>query len=528
MNLPLIIQRDGTIYFYKENNENNREDNISNYLKEKTIQIEHSDKLEIYEIKDFSIISLILNNSNCVDEFIKYLKTYSFNEVPTELTNRIKEIKDSMKIVSLELSATEIIIKIMKGELPFLETDKKLKINKKDNFYTYPRENNSKLIDYLAKRKVSMILPKVNTNENIDIQFKNDIDFKLRYYQEQAFEKLKNENKGLAVMPVASGKMYVALSLIEYIKKRTIIFCEGKDNCFRWKELLIKFLNISKEDISICVDNSYNYKIGKINIYSYDILRKSNNNLIFQSLYDNDWGVIIYDNANEVVTNKSVDLLYLKAEYKYAFDSTLDRGDGKEQNLFYLFEGVKYYITSKELVNKLFQKRLQSYKVDLRGMPISKDSFIKKVSDKINKKSLVIVAHEEEDIERISRYLEIESLYNKTNNENGERVKLTELFNSKKINRLCISSNLIEKYNITNIDVMISAGYRGSKKIEEDFKIGTLIGTESQLKQRKIVEMFYLIKNEEEYKRVSKKEKKLKPYGIILNELNVSKYIGDK
>lgn len=528
MGLPLVIQKDGTIYFYKGMIEKDKEINISKYLKETAIQIEYLDRIEVYKIEDFSIISFILNNQD-IDDFIKYLENYSYNKIDNQLVKHIRTIENTMKIVSLELGKTEIIIRVLKGDFSFLETDRKLKgkiqKNNKEAFYTYPREGNNKLIDYLANKKVSMTLPNENAKEEISIHFNKP--YILRYYQEQALNILKNTNKGLIVMPVASGKTYVATSLIEYLNKRTLIFCEGKDNCLNWKKFLLESLSISEEDISVCVDSSCDFKLGKINILSYDYVRKDQTNSRFEELYNNIWGVIIYDDSHKVVTDKAVDLLYLKSEYKYAFASTLNRSDGKEESLLYLFGGIKYYVSSKELVNNLFLKKIECYRVDLRNNDISEYDFLKKISYKNKEKSLVIVAYYEKDIEEISQILNINSLYNKTNIQNNNRLNLIEKFNNRKINRLCISVNFAEKYSVTNIDIMISAGYRGGKGIEEEFKIGTLISTKEKLDKITTVQMFYLIDSDSDYSKVNKKEKIFKSYGFIFNKLDINRYIGE-
>ncbi|MEA4827855.1 MAG: hypothetical protein VB130_14685, partial [Clostridium sp.] len=164
MSLPLVIQKNGTIYFYKNIVEEEKEKtSISKYLKETTVQLQYTDKLEVYKIEDFSIVSLILNSNEYIDEFIEYLQKYSYNEIPSSLINHIRKIEQDMKVVSLELGKTEIIIRIMKGDLSFLTLDEKIKDkikeHKKEDFYTYPREDNYKLIEYFADKKVNMRFP---------------------------------------------------------------------------------------------------------------------------------------------------------------------------------------------------------------------------------------------------------------------------------------------------------------------------------------------------------------------------------
>lgn len=527
MGLPLIIHTDGTIYFYKKMAAEEKEIEISNYLKKTTVQIHYTDKLEVYKIEDYSIVSLILMDINGIDKFISYLYELGYNEIPPALLEHIKAVQESMKVVSLTLGKAEIIIKIMKGDLSFLERDKKmgekLKHGKEQNSYTYPRKDNFKLIEYLANKNVNMTFPSIDMDGTIDFNFKEKII--PRYYQDQAFDALVNREKGLVVMPVGSGKTYVAMRLIQYFKKVTLILCENKYNCFRWKNMLLKYFNISNEDISVCVDESNVNKISKINICSYDIIRSSTDESIFQRLFDNKWGLIIYDNAHKVVTEKAADLLYLKTTYKFAFDSTLNRSDGMERSLLNLFGGITYNISSHELVNNLFQKRLDCYKVDLRKLSISKIEFIRHMLKQMKEKSILVVAFRRDDMKRIYDNTGIKVINAHTSND--ERIQLVQDFNSSKIKRLCIG-NLIEKYPITNVDAMIAAGYRGGTEIEDNFRIGTLVSTPSKLFKLTITQMFYLINNDIEKEKVRSKEIYLNNHNIFLKELSESKHLGDE
>lgn len=525
MSLPLIIHKDGTIYFYKEL-ALEEEIKISNDLKKTTLQIQYTDKLEVYKIEDYSIISLILMDINSINEFITFLCKYSYNEIPYALLEHINLIQESMKVVSLTLGKAEIIIKIMKGDLSFLEQDKKinekLKQGKERNSYTYPRKDNFKLIGYLTDKNVNMTFPSIDTDETIEFKFKEKIV--LRYYQKQAFDALANRKSGLTVMPVGSGKTYVAMKLIQYFKKVTLVLCENKYNCLRWRDMLLHYLNISNEDILVCIDESNINEIHKINIYSYDILRSNTGESIFERLLNNKWGLIIYDNAHKVVTEKAADLLYLKTTYKFAFDSTLNRSDGMELSLLNLFGGITYNISSYELVNNLFQKRLDCYKVDLKKLPISKVEFIKRLLKEINERSLLIVTFKQDDMNEICdntgiKFINAHTCY-------AERIQLVQDFNNGKVKRLCIG-NLIEKYPITNVDVMIAAGYKGATEIEDSFRIGTLVSTPSELPKIKITRMIYLIKSDSENEKVNRKESYLNKCRVFFKKLDASKYLGD-
>lgn len=525
MSLPLIIHKDGTIYFYKKFSSSN-EIEISNYLKKTTVQVQYTDKIEVYKIEDYSIASLLLMGDESKNEFIRFLNRYGYNEIPDVLMEHLEEIEKNMKVVSLTLSKAEIIIRIMKGDPSFLVEDKKIKDKLKPGsekeLYTYPRTDNFKLIERLAEKDVNITFPTIDTDATVDFNFKEEII--PRYYQTQAFYALVHRKRGLTVMPVGSGKTYVGIRLIQYFKKVTLILCENKHNCLRWKDMLLKYLDVSTNDISVCVNDSDINKISKINIYTYDIIRTTTDNSIFERLFENNWGLIIYDNAHKVVTEKAADLLYLKSTYKFALDSTLSRTDGMERSLLNLFGGITYNISSDELVSNLYQKKLECYKVDLRNSKVSKIQFTNYILKKIEGKKLLVVAYEKNDMEKIRAVSGIRVINQDTGD--TDRVHWVDDFNNGSLKRLCIGI-LIENYPITNIDVMIAAGYRGGTEIEDSFRIGTLVSTPYRLNKITKSLMFYLINSDSDNKKVRSKEKYLYKWKVSLKKLDANELLGD-
>lgn len=521
----MIIHKDGTIYFYRKFSTSD-EIKISNYLKKTTIQVQYTDEIEVYKIEDYSIASLLLMGDEYKNEFIRFLNRYSYNEIPDILMEHLEKIEKDLKVVSLTLSKAEVIIRIMKGDPSFLEEDKKIKNKLKrgseQKLYTYPRIDNFKLIERLSEKDINITFPSIDTDGTVDFNFKEDII--PRYYQTQAFDALIHRKRGLTVMPVGSGKTYVAIKLIQHFKKVTLILCENKHNCLRWKEMLLKYLDISDKDISVCISDSKKNEISKINIYTYDIIRTTTDNSIFERLFENNWGLVIYDNAHKVVTEKAADLLYLKSTYKFALDSTLSRTDRMERSLLNLFGGVTYNISSDELVNNLYQKRLECYKIDLRNSDLSKIQFIKYVLKKNKERNILVVSYKKDDMKKINASLGIKIINGDTGD--TERINWVDDFNYGRLKMLCIGK-LIDNYPITNVDIMIAAGYRGGTEIEDSFRIGTLVSTPYRLNKITKSLMYYLINFDSDEEKVERKKQYLYKWKISLETLDVNKLLGD-
>lgn len=511
MDKPIILLNNKNIYLYKKSIQEELYTYISKYLKKVSLQSSYSDELDIYILDEYSIISLILSGDEAITEFYEIMNKYSYNEIPVSIIQDIDNTKNSLRSVELELGKTEVIMKILEGDLSFLQKESFKKHVKYDNdkeTYKFPRNKSLKIIKDLAEEKVNIEFPTCSISDRINFSLKNNTT--LRYYQEEAFETLKNRNKGLMLMPISSGKNYVAIRMIDYIGKKTLILCENKSISSRWKKDLEYMLD--SKDI-ILVENE-NFKVSDITICSYDLIRR--NDQVFESLNSSEWGVILYDNAHKAVTEKAVEVLYLRSQYKFALASSLNRSDDKGLELGNLFRRSIYNITSQELLKKLYQKQLKYYKVDLKDIGYNTNQFITYILKKYPNKRVLIVSYGVTALEAITKDLNIDVITGSTNGH--EREEIIEKYNDKKINKLCIT-NLIENYRVNDVDIMIALNYRGQTEIEDDFRIGTLISTIDRLKNEQEALKFYLINDQKEKEIVEHKELYLKKYGAIEGKL---------
>lgn len=515
MKYPVIINNDLVVYFYKNMVEENESQKISAYFKEVLLQIEHTDCIEVYKIEDYSIVTILLNGKEAKCKFYDYLDRYTYNQIPLILNEKFNKFENALKIVSLEMSNTSIIIKVLEGNIDFITEDKKFKNDIKiqsKNIYCYPKDKNYYLINKLSKSEVNIVMKSYDCNEDINISFNNKIN--LRYYQEQAINSLIKNKKGLLIMPSGSGKTFVGLGVMNYFKKVTLILCENRDNCIRWKEIIMEYTDVIEDDILLCIDKKNEISLKKINIISYDLLRKEN-----IDIYKKQWGIVIYDNAHKVLTEKSIGLLYIKSEYKFAFDSTINRTDGKQASLLNIFGRLRYNININELINNRYLKILECYKLDIRKEGINKYDVIKKIINQNESKSIVVASFKNEEMKIINRNIGLKIIDSSI--DNNERITIVRNFNNGKIKSLCIGI-LISNYFITNINIMIAIGYKGKTEIEDEFRIGTLISTKKQMKNVEIGKKIFLISDEDTYKKVNSKESNLKKKGVILKEIDLN------
>lgn len=506
---PIILQENGKIVFYKSFCKTEEEIMIiSSYLKTISMQMKVDKLFEIYQLDDYSLISLVLDGNDNKNKFIKFIFDNSEYPFPKVLLDRIENIELNIKEVKLELGDGEVLLKIIRGDISFIEKlnkDNKIIDKASDNIYIFNNNNLSKVFNKLNKNNVVIRLPKCVINKFIEIA-QNKIS--MRYYQEEAFEFLKDRSSSTLIMPIFSGKNYVALNIIYYLKKKTLIFCHGKEQLERWQEQLIYVLGISGERITVC--DSKSFVDNDFILCNYEYITK--NREIIGDLIENEWGLVVYDDAHKAVTDKVIDILLIKSERKIALASSLDRNDGKEREIFSVFGEAIYNITNKELINNLYQKELEVQRINIKESQKSKEYIISKKLSEFENKRVIIAAHKVEDVESIARYLEINFLNKDIVEE--DRKEIVEKFNNNNINILCCS-NLIEKYRFMNVDVIIAAGYRGKSKIEENFRIGTLISTNNRLDKMKKVCNVYLYDDDKEEEIVNDKINYLTKWGLI-------------
>lgn len=130
MGQALVICENRKIYFYKKLCNDDDKVYISTYLKGIAIQLEYSDNLEVYEIDDYTFISIILMGKQAKNEFLDFLKKYSVFTVSKNIEDTLNILEKTLKKVSLELGEGEVLLKIISGDIEFLKD--KYKTNKKN------------------------------------------------------------------------------------------------------------------------------------------------------------------------------------------------------------------------------------------------------------------------------------------------------------------------------------------------------------------------------------------------------------
>lgn len=508
-NKPFIINNDGKIFIFPTNIDFDEDklQPLESKLRQFTTSINYNDEIHEFDFDIYSIWSLIVMGDEILDDFISFLKENSVNEFPKILDNKIKTQKENFKQVLLEEDLENIIITVLHGELESIlkkYLSKEVKYNPNKKAYISNKDNSMTITNKLLKHNVSIKLDNYLDNvESVNLDFK--CTFKLRYYQIEALNLILNNNQknGIIFMPPGSGKSYISLKLIEHFKLSTLILCDNSEEY--WKDFIeSNTINMNKNIVSIY--NSKNTLLTPITICSYQNAKDTSLNL----LKENPWGIIFFDDAHRALANEYSKTLYIKSKFKFALAATLSRSDGKGAQLYDLIGPKLYNIQWQELKFKRFYKGI-NYTI-IQSTHYDKISICEKLATNYSGKNILICSYNISEGEQISKILNIPNL-NGDGNEDTKKIRehdIIDKFINGDLNKLCIST-ILQRIQISNIDVLIAITHNKGSEREEIFRIGRAVSCAKRL-SAPYTTNFYSIVAEEEMNYFDKRLKTIKEY----------------
>lgn len=486
----LVLHGNGRIYIFPEqiNISGDELKEIEFKLKQYTTSIQYHEKVREFDFDKYSIWSLIIMGEEILDEFISFLKQCAINEFPKELSNTINNIKETFKQVLLEEDLESIILKVLKGDIDSIfkkNLKKYLSFDTKNNIYKGEKKNLEKVRDVLLKNEVNIKLDNyVEVNIDVPLEFK--CSFQLRYYEHEAIKAItENTHRGgIVFMPPGSGKSYVALSLIQIYRMPTLILCDNSQEY--WESFIKSNTNIDEDKVSVFDAGNY---IAPITISSYQKINQEK----LAKLKEIPWGMIIYDDAHRTPASTYSQTLYIKSKYKYALAATLSRSDGKEVYLYDIIGPKIYNIKWQELKWKRYYKDIKYYKVLSKS--IDSVSICRKIIEANNDKRIVICSHLLPPNNIISNELRIPNVNGSTGKQNEAR--LIDCFNEGQEDMICISK-ILQRLQVTNIDILIAISHNGSSKTEEIFRVGRAASCSEVMSEMKHATIYSIVDSKHE------------------------------
>jgi DNA excision repair protein ERCC-3 len=490
----LVVHNNRKVYVI-EALDNNYE--IERELNKFAALIKVPEGIHTYELDEYSLWSAAALGLKS-DYIINFLEVNSRHMISDSIKDYIQDKIKEFWTVKLVYSTGDIVIlhasdmrlvTILLAKVREVkakeEISDKLALEKQENLRLLIRCKDTYFLKELLLAQNIFIDESLDDLGNSDLKVTTD----LYDYQKAAVESfiLNHDGvvkgRGVISMPPGSGKTLVGLKIIEVLKVKTLVLVENKHSFESWIEAMKEHTSLGeKAEYSI----RYNELDDKVSIITYLEAQK-----ILSNMLSVQWGLIIYDDAHKLPSPKSKILAYLISKYKLALGSILKREDNN-QYIIYKAVGPKIYnLTLREMELKGIQIRVECCEVKIpqhyweevdmqHGKKFLREA---KNQNKIDVYKRLNERHRNGKIVLVSTFNDIGDKFNENIGDaiiiDGRikdprvRRELTEEFNKKNVGRLIVSE-LLEKLQLSDIDVLISLSYIGESEREEYLRIGKL------------------------------------------------------
>lgn len=215
------------------------------------------------------------------------------------------------------------------------KTDTKIKI---------PRGYIDKLKLHLEEHDLPYVIKDDRAIQQVDF---NNLEGRLRSYQEPVVNKTYESEQGVIESPCGSGKTVMGIFLLAMCGQKTLWITHTKDLLYQTVSAMENILQIPKEQIGIIGDGKKSFgkkvTVGLVqSLISYDP----------ETIRDQ-FGTVIVDEAHRVPSRTFKEIVENTAsKYRFGLTATPKRKDGLESVLFNVMGPVISRITERDLVQE--------------------------------------------------------------------------------------------------------------------------------------------------------------------------------
>ncbi len=168
---------------------------------------------------------------------------------------------------------------------------------------------------------------------------------RLRPYQEEALDAWRrNGYRGIIALPTGAGKTVVAIAGIAELGVKTLIVVYTKEQVKQWIDSLRRFTDAGAMVGSFYGDEK---RLSPITVTTYQTaFRKVN-------LFARHFALVVFDEAHHLPADKfRVIATKMPSPYRLGLSATIEREDGKHEEIFPLLGGIVYHTTPGELARQ--------------------------------------------------------------------------------------------------------------------------------------------------------------------------------
>lgn len=195
-------------------------------------------------------------------------------------------------------------------------------------------------------------LPDPALRDRYALPFQPTLDLTPRAYQADAVDAwLRAGGRGVVVLPTGAGKTVVALDIVKRLGVRSLVVVPTIELLRQWRSGLGAHLGISEEEIGVIGGGEH--RTGPITVITYDSAAMPRRRL-------NGFGLIVFDEAHHLPA-QSYRAIAEKcgAPWRLGLSATLERVDGRHQELDYLIGPVVFERQAQELAE---QRHIAAYR----------------------------------------------------------------------------------------------------------------------------------------------------------------------
>ncbi|RLF15805.1 MAG: ATP-dependent helicase [Thermoprotei archaeon] len=269
-----------------------------------------------------------------LDEILSRLGVH----LPDYIYEKIASLRDYD--VRISIKGSDLLIEAVEiGELEFLVKEGYAILEGNTLTYRAPPYRLWDLVKTLEEKGFKV---KVDIDLSLSIGMTIRERFTLRDYQKRAYEAWSKYGRGVIVLPVGSGKTFIALKAIADLKLKTLVLVPTIDLLNQWADNISKWLDIPKGQIGIFGGGKK--EIKDITVMTYDSA------YINAEMVGKKFGLIIADECHHAVSQSFRRIFMMSiAKYRLGLTATPFRSDGLHKLYDEIIGPIVYQVEMEEL-----------------------------------------------------------------------------------------------------------------------------------------------------------------------------------